>query len=159
VDNIYEFCGGKTALHWATIRGYVEVVKLLLEHHANPRHRDHHHNTVLHHAALSTKGRQLIPLFLERKINIHARDQDGDTALHLATIFGDFDCIRMLLMAGASYSIKNKEGCYPRQMEGAIGKTRLYLFHCEMKQTYVETFHVYGMLPVDLVRMLCRYLI
>lgn len=64
----------------AVERGYVEVVRLLLDHGADVQTSDDFGSTPLHIA--SSVGKiQTVQLLLENDVNVHTLDKDGRTAL------------------------------------------------------------------------------
>ena len=46
-------------------------------------------------------------------INIDARNKDGNTALHLAVMFGDTLATELLMKSGADSNIENNQGKTP----------------------------------------------
>ncbi|CAH1397054.1 unnamed protein product [Nezara viridula] len=98
--------GGLTSLHWASIRGHVDVVKKLLEYGANVSSTDEDNNTALHMAALSG-NLEVVHILLVSGSPINAQNMFGDTPLHLAVKQGHFDSVETLLSHGASTNIFN----------------------------------------------------
>ena len=58
---------------------------------------------------------QLIQLILKHTNNIDAQNENGDTALHLASHLGDLQTIRLLIQKGANLSIRNVAGYTPEE--------------------------------------------
>lgn len=73
----------RTCLHIASSRGYVDMVRLLLEHGANPNIRDCVNNLPIHLAIISSHV-QVVTILLEAGTDIHSLDLNGKTVLHLA---------------------------------------------------------------------------
>lgn len=73
----------RTCLHIACSRGYIEIVRLLLEYGANPNIRDCVSNLPIHLAIISSHV-PVVTLLLEAGADIHSLDTNGKTVLHLA---------------------------------------------------------------------------
>lgn len=109
--------GGMTAMHHAACGGQEAVVKFLLSLNVPANSRDLAGMTPLMHASL--KGRHAVVSLLLPHVGIERLDDrsgDGRTALHLACSEGRADVVRMLLLAGADASIKDKTGMTPRAL-------------------------------------------
>ncbi len=122
---------GATPFMRAAKSGDVTVMRLLLEHGADPRAVQANHTTALILAAglgwrdgdnnLNThdKGTQAeaieaIKLCLELGLDIHAANDAGTTVLHGAAMRGDTEeIIRFLAQKGARADVKNKQGKTP----------------------------------------------
>ena len=63
----------------------------------------------LHEAAATGNVAVLRQRLSESNTNLDQQDEQGNTALHIAAAAGQKEIIRMLLQAGASSSILNKE--------------------------------------------------
>tara|TARA_B100000614_G_scaffold245164_1_gene250002 strand:+ start:1540 stop:6267 length:4728 start_codon:yes stop_codon:yes gene_type:complete len=107
--------GGETALHWAAAKGYLEIVKKLLESEnidiniTNIDGRNALHSIFdddeedlfdLEHVETIMK------LLIEKGININETDNSGKTALHLAAKQNHGNAVGILLRAGADENIK-----------------------------------------------------
>ncbi|KAL7282503.1 hypothetical protein ACG7TL_003974 [Trametes sanguinea] len=102
---------GLTALHAAASRGYLDIVKWLVEEcGAIPDIEDKEGETALHKAALNGHL-QIIRYLLPEKSDVHAKDADGWTALHNACSKGYLDIVRWLCEHGGATS----------EIEGAPG--------------------------------------
>ena len=73
----------RTCLHIASAKGNVEIIRLLLEHGANPNIRDCVNNLPIHLAIISSQV-PAVTLLLEAGTDIHSLDLNGKTVLHLA---------------------------------------------------------------------------
>ena len=77
---------GMTPLHWAAYTGHGDVLKVLLEHGADPDAKDRDELTPLHCAA--RKGFiDIAKLLIEHKANVNASDVADHTPLSLAIAY------------------------------------------------------------------------
>src|ERR1051325_12099391 len=101
---------GATALHDAVWSGQVELVRLLLDHRADPNipHVEGL-STPLHYAAI--KGNAAIAaMLLDHGADLRAADRSGSTALHIAAARGDVDVVRLLIARKAPFDKKDRSG-------------------------------------------------
>ena len=103
--------------------GDVAVMRLLLDHGADPLREQKNGNTpIMLAASMTTRGNypdrgseesamQAITLCLERGLDINDANATGDTAVHLAV--GSPAMIRFLAAHGARLDIKNQRGLTP----------------------------------------------
>ena len=106
--------GGETALHWAAARGYLEIVKKLLESEnidiniTNIDGRNALHSIFDDEEELFDLEHvePIIKLLIEKGININEPDDSGKTALHLAAEQNHGGAVGILLRAGADENIK-----------------------------------------------------
>ena len=73
--------------------------------------------TLLHFAAF-LKYPTLVSFLIEHEVDKDARDHNGHTALHIASLVGAQDCVAVLLVAGADVEIVNVEGKTPQELAG-----------------------------------------
>jgi ankyrin repeat protein len=91
-------------LHVASENGRLGVVRVLLEHGVDPNARDAHNATPTHLASVPAwEGESLdvIRLLLQYGSNIHALDNEGQTAFMRATKKGRRRIMQLLLENGA----------------------------------------------------------
>ena len=93
---------GRTALHFAAQKGYVEIVRLLLEAGANADVADLFMKTSLHVAA--ERGHvEIVELLLQAGADQDIANSSGKTtSLHWAAKKGHVEVVRLLLKAGAN---------------------------------------------------------
>ena len=90
-----------TSLHEASRKGHTAVVRMLLEHGADPARANAFGDTAL--SVASCNGHAgVVRLLLERGAETDSRNAFGDTPLILASYHGHVDLVNMLLSAGAS---------------------------------------------------------
>ncbi|MCQ3950549.1 MAG: hypothetical protein DPW14_12130 [Planctomycetes bacterium] len=66
---------GKTALHWAVLRDEVEIVRVLLQHGASARIKDHRGQTPWSIAEKCRPDALIIQMLLERRLDRAIRDE------------------------------------------------------------------------------------
>jgi len=75
---------GKTLLHYAAQKGYLDVIKLLLEKGADINAKDKDGKTPLHDAIIySGKSYELITFLIEKGADFNLKDKDGDIPIYL----------------------------------------------------------------------------
>jgi ankyrin repeat protein len=97
---------GRTLLMAAQSR---PMIRLLLEHGADPGVRDNRGATALHHAVTCHEAMEIIPLLLEKGADIDSADDAGFTALISAVVNDKPDLVRLLLDRGADPRIRTHE--------------------------------------------------
>jgi len=110
---------GQTLLMEAVLEKRIDLVKLLLDNHANPKIADHHGSTALHFAAMEHLP-EVVQLLLDKGAVVDAKDKLGNTPLFkaLSTYRGNAngDAIWTLMLAGADKTIKNTHGVSPEDL-------------------------------------------
>ena len=112
-----EYLSGHTPLMRAAAAGQTQAALLLIEHGAAVNATDSFQSTpLLHTVALpsSSEGRrQRLEILLElirRGADVDARTRDGETALLLATRWGDVEAVGALVVAGCDVTARNSSG-------------------------------------------------
>lgn len=90
----------------ASMKGHAELVKLLIAKDADVNKTGW---TPLHYAASGAK-KNIIEILLENSAYIDAESPNGSTPLMLAAMYGNADCVRLLLESGADPTLKNHLG-------------------------------------------------
>jgi ankyrin repeat protein len=128
----------RTPLHWASLRGHVQVVVELLEHGADIEAKDNIEYTPLHFACYF--GRVAIVNELRsRGANIEAKHNDGNTPLHLASCNGYVAIVEALLSGGANVLAANNQGWLPihyavREGDSTVAKCLLQHFYATTRR-------------------------
>ncbi len=145
---------GRSLLHHAAVEGDVILARSLLEGGMSPNAPDERGLTPLHCAAtcgnqqryaLVTEGKgypepggdltqtreaRIVRLLLEHGARCDARDEEGDTPLHLAAHFENPAAVRALLDGGADVNARNKDDMTPlheANVHASIASMRLLL--------------------------------
>jgi 26S proteasome non-ATPase regulatory subunit 10 len=100
---------GQTALHFATSKGNLDIVRKLATHKASARTKDKRGQLALHRAA-AVGSAPILRLLLQNRSPINATDMDGMTALHHAISEGHGQAALELLKAGAETDKENADG-------------------------------------------------
>jgi ankyrin repeat protein len=145
---------GITPLHWACFDGHVQVFKEFVEHGAVIEAKDNHDWTPLHWAC----GKGHLPVVIEllnpndsngatttilgkRKTragaNTEAKDNDGDTPLHIAALTGHLPVVKALLAVGANILAANNTGRLP--VHEAVSYERSAVTKYLLQQLYATT--------------------
>jgi len=95
-----------TPLMAASLRGYTDIVRVLLTAGANVNLRDNENDSALTCASYGGNT-DIIRLFLERGCDIESADNIGRTCLILASMMGKTDNVRFLLESGANIAAED----------------------------------------------------
>ncbi len=100
---------GATALHWASIYGRKEAIRVLLKHGADVNATERHAGTTMHWAA-HFNDPEVIDWFLDNGARIDHANQMGRTPLHVAARRGCLDVVRRLIERGADVQATVNDG-------------------------------------------------
>ncbi|KAA6409296.1 MAG: hypothetical protein FRX48_06849 [Lasallia pustulata] len=101
---------GQTALHWASVRGDLEAIEILLASGADPNLLSDAHWSPPHHAAISAVPGTLEPL-LRESAKVDELNNRGHTALSIAAlVHDDPDFLNPLYRFGADVHSSNHSG-------------------------------------------------
>ncbi|XP_069117888.1 transient receptor potential cation channel subfamily A member 1-like [Argopecten irradians] len=98
----------KSPLCIAASLGKFNMIEALMKLGADPEQQDEDGNTFIHHAAANDKG-EVIRLF-HKSVNIDAKNNEGDTALHIACREGNHIAVFDLIDQKARSNISNSAG-------------------------------------------------
>jgi ankyrin repeat protein len=135
--------------------GYLDIMRLLLDHCANVNVHDSHRSTPLHFAA-SEGHLELARMLLGRKVNVNAVDDEGSTPLHQASLYlwsGDPDIVqlvRLLLDDGADIHALDNRGNTPLHFAASRSHLEVARMLLELKAD-VNALNKEGSTPLHLV--------
>ena len=100
----------QTALHYASFRGNIKIIKLLITNHADINSLTHTGYNMIHKAAMGNKPSAII--YFNKKYNMSLEDTDENqmNALHLAVRNGMENSVMFLLSLGLNPNFKDKDG-------------------------------------------------
>jgi ankyrin repeat protein len=136
-----------TPLHWASLRGHLQVFKALLEHGADIEAKDNDGWTPLHNAAINAHLAVVNELLGHNDSNgatsnvlgkrksrggasIEAKNNAGDTPLQCAIMRGHLPVVKALLSGGANILAVNNLGAQPIRLAVKFERSAVakYLF-------------------------------
>jgi ankyrin repeat protein len=110
-------------------------------------------NETLIHKAVSFGNTGLIQWLIDTKqIDINAKNQSGDTALHCATRHNNREMVELLTRNGVDFTIQNNDGQRASEIATSMGYHDLvpYLFNSKDGFFYkIQAMHNYGVLLRD----------
>jgi ankyrin repeat protein len=99
-----------TALHYAAARGNGETVRHLITLGADPTMKDRSGSTPLHFAcSLRQNAVDVLKILVHSGVSMNARNESGNTCLHVASYADNGDHVEWLLSHNADPSIANNE--------------------------------------------------
>ena len=103
---------GLTPVYRKSRKRYVHIVRLLLDHDADPNRPDSHGLTPLHLASRMGED-DIVQLLLDHGADASRPDHDGWTPLYLATKWRDVDTVQLLLEHDADANYPDRDGLTP----------------------------------------------
>ncbi|KAH9229115.1 hypothetical protein K456DRAFT_1796554, partial [Colletotrichum gloeosporioides 23] len=104
---------GGTPLIFATVRGHIQVVSLLLENGANTEAKDFEDQTAIF-CAITAERDGILDLLLSWGADTNVT-RNGETSLFFAIRKANVEAVDLLVRHGASISTKNESGKLPLQ--------------------------------------------
>ena len=102
--------GDSTPLYGASDFGHFEIVQWLLNHRANPNHRERVLGWTSLHGAVHYGHIEVSRLLLQYKADFNAHDNEGRTPLHVAVERKHVNVARLLLEHGADLDARDEKG-------------------------------------------------
>ena len=99
-----------TALHYASFRGNIKIIKLLIENHAEINALSSNGYNMIHKAAQGNKPSAIVLFYKKYKMDLESTDENQMTALHLAAANGMENSVIYLLSLGINPNLKDKNG-------------------------------------------------
>ena len=99
-----------TALHYASFRGNIKIIKLLIENNAEVAAISYNGLNMLHKAAQGNQPSAIVYFNKKYNMNLESSDNDLLNALHLASISGMDNSVIYLLSLGINPNIKDING-------------------------------------------------
>jgi ankyrin repeat protein len=116
--------GGFLPIVYAAFAGSTEIVRMLIEHGADPEATSGRDKVRALHMAAAGGRVAVIRELHARAVGLDARDSnEGLAAIHYATLFGNADAVATLLEVGADGDVTNKRG--GRAIEAACEQANL----------------------------------
>ena len=112
---------GWSPLHYACLTGALDVVRMLVRAGAEVRTTDNDGCTCLHGAARYGYTKTVRYLVGLPEVELDHRDDDNNSALHLAVDENRTDIVQVLIDAGADIDTQNHAGCSPLHSACASG--------------------------------------
>ena len=104
---------GWSPLHYASLLGTLDVVRMLVRAGAEMRTTDNDGCTCLHGAARYGRTETVRYLAGLPEVELNHRDDENNSALHLAVDENRTDIVQVLIDAGADIDTQNHAGCSP----------------------------------------------
>ena len=108
---------GRTPLHHAAIQGQVDAAIYLLAQYADIEARDKRGCTPLmlgvYEEILVDDHSPIVYALISNGADVNAKDEEGNTALHLAAGFDEVEVIKILVSSGADINAINSAGDTP----------------------------------------------
>ncbi|KAF4652796.1 hypothetical protein FOL47_010851 [Perkinsus chesapeaki] len=126
---------GWSPLHWAAYKGHNRVAEFLLEHGADTNKLTKREGASALVCAVARKDSdaatrlRIVQALLEHGADVNAADGDGETPLHFAVGFVDYEVARVLLENGADPSIRTRYSITVGENNFAAGSTALHYAH------------------------------
>lgn len=142
---------GFTALHYATINGNMQIIKLLKQFGAKIEAVTNLGKNVLHLAAESNQPSTLIYFLLNEPLDILNVDENGSTPLHWACYSGALESVLYLLSLKANINALDKEKFTPLHLASTNNRekiVRLLLQYGADK----NILNNHNELPIDIAR-------
>lgn len=123
---------GVTALHEASQKGNIEIVKYLLQEGSNVHLQNYNGFTALHVAAYTGEN-EIVRTLIAAGADVNAQAKDNVTPLHAAASMGHIDTVQLLVSSGAKvHATTSKKGETPKDFAISEGHQNI----CEFLSDY-----------------------
>ena len=113
---------GYSALHYASYRGNIEIIKLLIENGADVDVTNLLGINVLHMASQGNEPNSIVYFVEKHKLKLNKKDDSGSTPLHWACYSGSEDVLNFILAyKDNDLNIQDKEGYTPLHLSVLSG--------------------------------------
>nr|XP_027209272.1 serine/threonine-protein phosphatase 6 regulatory ankyrin repeat subunit A-like [Penaeus vannamei] len=129
---------GNTPLHYASLAGHTEVVKLLLMKKADVKRETPTHHTALHYAALRGDA-VLVKVLILHGADPNAKDERSTTPLHYAALCGHTSVVELLVEERADINIRTDMGLSVLHKASFYGRLSTAQKLVELEGTLVDT--------------------
>ena len=116
---------GYTPLHWAAIKGRVEILTLLINRGASIDQKCLNYSFTALHCSINENQNAVINALINGGANIMAKDKDGNTPLHFAAMMGNDAVVHKLLGLGANINAADSQGITPIFLANYCGHERI----------------------------------
>ena len=116
---------GYTPLHWAAMKGRVEIAVLLIRNGARLDQKCLNYSFTALHCAINENQNLIINNLINSGANIMAMDKDGNTPLHFASMMGNDSVVYKLLALGANVNAMDGQGVTPLFLANYCGHARV----------------------------------
>ena len=140
---------GQTPLHSAAKNGHLDVVKFLMKI-MDDEPRDDQQNTPLHEAVqiYGDKAETIVEFMLTQKIDYDAKNIDGRTPLHFASIYGNLPVVKKLMKKVQNKEPKDVNGTTPFHNAAANGHEEIVKFFMNYRGIMNEPRDIFGNTPL-----------
>lgn len=121
----YQTIQGFTALHYASFRGSISSIKVLIQNGADYNILNFKSLSVIHLAAQGNQPNSLCYFKEKYKMNIESRDSLNSTPLNWACYTGSEIAVKYLLSWGVNQNSKDKEGLTPLHLAVISNKEKI----------------------------------
>ena len=97
-------------LHMHNVNNIIKIIKILNNYGLDFNERDYDGYTCLHITASFNKNKKLFNFLIKNKADINAKDNNNNTPLMKASLYGNHEAMKILIKNGANINQKNKDG-------------------------------------------------
>ena len=115
----------QTALHYASFRGNIELIKLLISNYAEINALTNTGYNMIHKAAMGNKPSAIVYFNKKYNMNLEDTDENKMNALHLAVRNNMENSVIFLLSLGLDPNIRDKDGCTALHYAVRKGQARI----------------------------------